>query len=145
LLGCRHGGRSLAAIEVSGSVVPASYKIDKVRGVVLSHYSGHLTDDDILGHQRRLIADPEFDPTFRQLLDMREVEELAATAEGIRQLARGNPFVSGSRRAGVASRDVVFGMARMFEMMREQRGDEFRMFRSMDEALDWLDLEPDPQ
>ncbi len=125
--------------------MPASYRIDKARGVVFSHYSGLLTDDDILDHQRRLKADPEFDPTFRQLLDMREIEELTATAEGIRQLARGNPFISGSRRGGVASKDVVFGMARMFEMMREQMGDEFRMFRSMDAALDWLDLELDSE
>jgi hypothetical protein len=121
--------------------VPASYRIDKARGIVLTRYEGRLSDHDVLGLQRRLAADPEFVPALRQLIDMREIEELEITSEGIQRLAQGNPFGTGSRRAGVASKDDVYGVARMFEMMRQEKGDELRIFRSLDDALDWLGLE----
>jgi hypothetical protein len=38
----------------------------------------------------------------------------------------------------VAPTDVVFGLARMFQMMSEGRGNHIEVFRGMDDALAWL-------
>ena len=77
----------------------------------------------------------------RQIIDARDVEEVRVTAEGLRSISIATPYGPGSRRALVATSDVMFGMARMFEMLREEDGDVFRVFRSMKEAMDWLDLD----
>jgi hypothetical protein len=49
--------------------MPAFYKIDKERRLVLSFGSGVLTREDVLGHIDKLSADPDFDPGFSQLQD----------------------------------------------------------------------------
>jgi len=55
-----------------------------------------------------------------------------------RILAALNPFGAGSRRALVVASDVVFGMARMYQILTEPSPDEFELFRDFDKALDWL-------
>ena len=42
--------------------MPAFYKIDKQRGLVLSSGSGVLTKSDLVTHMQQLLHDPEFDP-----------------------------------------------------------------------------------
>jgi len=42
-----------------------------------------------------------------------------------------------ARVAFVTRRDVDFGLARVFEVHREQRDTEFRVFRSFEEAVAW--------
>jgi hypothetical protein len=42
----------------------------------------------------------------------------------------------------IASRDAVFGMARMFEVFAESYFRASRVFRTMDEGTRWLELEP---
>lgn len=99
-----------------------------------------VTDEDLLEHQRTLSRDPQFHPGLSQLIDSRGVTENAATTQGVRALIAGNPYGKGSRRAFVASSDAIFGMARMFELGRIGAEDEFRVFRSMDQARAWLGL-----
>jgi hypothetical protein len=42
-------------------------------------------------------------------------------------------------RAMVAKDDATFGLAKMFEMHRELAGEiRIRIFRNIDEALDWI-------
>ena len=120
-----------------------SYKIDKDLGVVYSTASGVATDGDLLAHQYQLSHDPDFQPYFRQLLDAREITSLNVTPEGIRALIAGNPWGNGARRALVAADETTFGMARMFELSRPNPQDEFRVFRTMDEARAWLGLSPE--
>ncbi len=46
---------------------------------------------------------------------------------------------SGLRSAAVVDPDLGFGMMRMLEILMDARGDfEFRVFRSKDDALQWL-------
>lgn len=122
-----------------------SYRIDKENGVVYSSASGIATDEEFLSHQRLLSRDPDFRPDYRQLLDGRGITELRVTPEGIRALIAGNPWGKGARRALVAADDTAFGMARMYELGRPDPVDEFRVFRSIADAREWLGLPPEPQ
>jgi hypothetical protein len=45
----------------------AFYKIDKERHLVMSTGAGVLTLPDLLAHQEKLLADPDFSPDFSQL------------------------------------------------------------------------------
>ncbi|MBI3873324.1 MAG: hypothetical protein HY304_09645 [candidate division Zixibacteria bacterium] len=68
---------------------------------------------------------------------------MKVTAEGIRAVAANNPFDRGARRACFAATETIFGLARMVELGRVNPKDEFRVFRSMNEARAWLGLPPE--
>ena len=55
--------------------MPASHRIDVRAGVVFSVFEGHVTNEELLGHQQRLFADPDFRPTMNQVIDAGTVHE----------------------------------------------------------------------
>ena len=119
--------------------MPASYKIDKQHSLVTSIESGVLSNIDCKNHQRQLAADPNFNPIFSQLIDLTQVTKLALTAEDVRQLAQAKIFSDCSRRALLASSDELFGMSRMFGILRDTMGETgVRVFRSREEAMLWV-------
>jgi hypothetical protein len=119
--------------------VSAFYKIDKERKLVLSSGTGVLTKEDILGHMDRLSKDPDFDPNFSQVSDFTQITVLGIGPEDVRQLAQRNIFSPRSRRAFVVKNNLQFGLARMFEIHRELSGETgIRVFRTFDEAMDWV-------
>ena len=119
--------------------MPAFYKIDKERKLVMSTGSGVLTLTDALLHQERLLRDPDFSPDFSQLLDFTHVVRVKLSADEIRRLAQTTVFSANSRRAFVVDNDLKFGLARMFAVFRETLGEKgIRVFRNLDDALEWL-------
>jgi len=119
--------------------MPAHYKIDKERRLVMSTIFGVATMADGLAHQEKLRKDPDFDPSFSQLMDYTHVVRFEITAEDVRTLAQQSIFSPHSRRAMLVSGDLAFGLARMFEALRESFGEQgIRVFRNLDEALDWV-------
>jgi|SRR5271169_6305144 len=119
--------------------MPAYFKIDKERRLVMSTAAGVFTIDEALAHQEKLLKDPDFDPSFSQLWDLTQVTKWEITSADMRRLAQRTLFSSDSRRACVAISDVAFGYARMFEMLRENAGETgIEIFRDLDGALDWV-------
>lgn len=118
--------------------MPCGYTIDLARSLVLSRGWDVVMEREILAHVRALIADPLFAGNFHQLLDLRDVTNVQFTASTVRELVRLNPFGAGARRAVVVTNDVVFGMARMYQILADESPDELQIFRKMDDALQWL-------
>jgi len=122
-----------------GSKMPVFYKIDKERKIVMSSGSGVLTIEDIIGHQERLLNDPEFDPSYSQLSDFTHVTKVQLSSEDERLAAKKNIFLHRSRRPLVVKNDVQYGVARMFEIHRDSAGEVgIRVFRNIEEALSWV-------
>jgi hypothetical protein len=119
--------------------LPASYTIDSDRKIVLSRIWGTATEDEIRDHGQRLRNDPQFQPDFRQLLDMSELTEILVGSEMVRDAARNQFFSPGVKRALVATSDVAFGMARMYAIASEHSGQTIKVFRDMNAAEAWLD------
>lgn len=117
-----------------------AYTIDLERSLVRSRGWGVLTDRELLAHARALTVDPHFAPNFRQLADLREVTDVQITAATIKEMVRLNPFWAGARRALVITNDVLFGMARMYQILKDESPDELQIFRNMEDALQWLGL-----
>ena len=117
----------------------AFYKIEKERRLVMTSGSGVLTREDILGHQERLLNDPDFDPTFSQLIDFTQLTNTDITPADVQTAALRNIFSPSSRRALLVKNDFQYGLARMFEIHRDLAGETgIRVFRVLDEALDWV-------
>jgi len=117
-----------------------AYFVDTSRSLVLSRGYGTLTDADLMNHVRALRADAAFRSDMRQLGDFRDVTKIAISSAGVRELSSLNPWGAGSRRAVVVASDYAYGMARMYQMVREPSQDDLEIFRGLAEALDWLGL-----
>jgi hypothetical protein len=120
--------------------VPGSYLIDVANRLVVSRVWGVVAAETFIAHARGLAADSRFEPSFRQIADLREIARAELSAEDVRQIAEANPFGPGARRAVVVGADVIFGLARMYEQLADQSPDQFRVFRDYDEAVRWLGL-----
>jgi hypothetical protein len=119
--------------------MPFSYKIDKERKIVMSTGYGVFVLADALAHQEKLSKDPDFDPSFCQLMDFTHVTKLDLRAEDVRRLAQASIFSRDSRRAILVTSDAAFGLARMFEIVRSTFGERgIQTFRNLDHALDWV-------
>ena len=116
----------------------ASYQIDKARRLVISTASGFLTAADILAHQRKLLGDPNFDPTCSQIVDCTAVTGIHLSPDDVRQVTAVTIFAAHSRRAVLVATDEQSGFASMFKIMREAQGEYgIRVFRDRAEALRW--------
>ena len=119
--------------------MPTFFKIYKERRLVMSIVSGVVTLADALAHRENLRKHPDFDPSFSQLVDLSNVARIEFSREDVEKFAQDTIFSLNSRRAAVATADVAYGLARTFEMLRESKGEEgLRIFRNLDEALDWV-------
>ncbi|MGC1413871.1 MAG: hypothetical protein WA817_01200 [Candidatus Acidiferrum sp.] len=119
--------------------MPVFYKIDRERRLVMSSGTGTFNKEDALSHQNRLLADPDFDPNYSQLLDFTHVAKIDLTAADVKLLAVRNIFSPESRRAILVPNDLAFGFGRMYEILREAAGERgIRIFRSLEEALEWV-------
>lgn len=101
--------------------MPAFYKIDKKRRIVLSTGAGVLTKEDVTEHRNRLMNDSDFDPDFAQLMDFLQVTKIERTSADVRELAESSVFSPHSRRAMLVKDDLAFGFARIFQTHRELR------------------------
>jgi hypothetical protein len=125
--------------------MPAEYQIDQAQGLVLSRAWGVLQREHLIGHGERLRADPDFKPHYRQLWDLTEITKSELSYTELTAMAKISVFAPASRRAMLAPVDVVFGMARMFQMLKESEGETgIRVFRKRSEALRWLETGEDP-
>jgi hypothetical protein len=119
--------------------MPISYRILPEARLVHAVVAGVVTDADILAYRQRLNADPHFEPGMSEFVDCRNVERLEVTSQGIRGVVwhdeRHKDRLGGHQLAVVASADVVFGMARMYQT---QSNGDVGVFRTIREALDFL-------
>ena len=119
--------------------MPATYRIDVRAGVVFSMFEEHVTNEELLDHQQRMSADPDFRPTMNQVIDARGVTEVSVTAFGVRLVATPSIFAPGSRRAIIEGGASSY--ARMFQTLRSQSGEDIRIFSTVEDAHRWLGLE----
>ena len=126
--------------------MPASYQIDKPHKVVLSSASGVFDVAAALANQDQLLADPDFDPTYSQLLDFTDITAVEIDTGGVRKIAERNVFWPCPRRAMLINAEMEYSFVRMFQMLREQAGEHgIRVFRSLGDARAWIFLDPSPE
>jgi hypothetical protein len=119
--------------------MPASYKIDKQKRLVVTCAWGTCTASDALEFRQQIVKDPDFDPGFDQLADFTAITSLDMTPDDVRMLSWSTPFASESRRALVVEDALAFAFSRIYESLRSLRGDQHvRVFRNRDDAMAWL-------
>jgi hypothetical protein len=76
---------------------------------------------------------------YSAIMDLSKVVNMPVSAETIRILAENNPAVpSGTPRVIVAKQAIAYGLARMFQLSRDEMGGQLHVVQSMDEAYNVL-------
>ena len=119
----------------------AEYKIYPDDHLIVATYSGVFTVEDILGLRQRILQDPDYCADFHVLDDVTRVEEIDADFSRMAPVPSGSIITKGIRRALVAKTDLQFGMARTYQMLSDNAGHQFEVFRDYDEALAWVKLQ----
>jgi len=125
--------------------MPVHYVINKEQRLVLTVGEGILTFTEVERHQDQLLADPNRDPKFNQLIDMTNAKEVSLSVAEAKQIARRAVFSPDSRRAVVASEKSVYGVFRMMQVYHETTAGHSHVgiFYDRDEALQWLGIKED--
>ena len=127
--------------------MPIDYQIDVARRRVVATAHGTLTDSDVFDYQRAVWSRPEV-AGFDEVVDMRAVKIVELPRPGgerLRELAGTSASMdaaTSSRFAIVAPDDLAFGLGRMYAAYRgvdPRSTKEVHVFRTMEEAVAWLD------
>jgi hypothetical protein len=125
--------------------VPITFRIDKASGIVFTTIAGQTSLDEILEGLKNILNHPDFGPGLNGIADLRQ-SELNTFQADVKKIAdlmieyRGT--IGPSKAAVVVSRDITFGMTRVFQVFAEQSSVETAIFRSMEEALCWIHSSP---
>ena len=113
-------------------------------GVVFSRAHGVLTTECLDGHRQSLAETLGSQPD-RELLDLRAVEQIDLTGGAVRaEVSTDRVQLESSetpadpKLALVADREVLYGIARMYQILHEGSGLTIEIFRSMEDARQWI-------
>src|ERR1017187_5730906 len=104
-----------------GETMAFAFDFDPIHQILRSTFSGKVSDEDLLNHQRvGLLLVTSLDPRFA-VIDLSAANPFEATADGMRALAKLPPAMPQTDRPRVviAPSDHTFGMARIFEVEGE--------------------------
>ena len=120
-----------------------TFSTDHTTAIRTALFTGVIQDSDLLQAYETLLAQPDYDPTYNDLVDLRAVTRFEVSASGMRGViamyAPVDRLDVPTKLAIVAASDVTFGMSRMYEVLRgDDVPEQIRVFRSYEEAVAWL-------
>lgn len=121
--------------------MPVVYDLNPESGLIHTRCVGELQFEEVLRHFEELENDPSLPARLDVLLDLDEAESVPETEElqaVVGRMAALESKVKWGACAIVATRDVLFGMSRMFQVLSEGRFVTSRVFRDRQEAEAWL-------
>jgi hypothetical protein len=126
--------------------MPIRFRLFKSQHLILAEGTDPLTDADCSAHARRVLSHSDFKSGFFELLDLREASVSALTGNGVfmtaREVAPHIKRLTRSKLAIVVADEAMFGMARMYQLFIGEFFKGVQVFRNIDEALDFVGLEP---
>ncbi len=120
--------------------MPITYRIEAERGWIVTECTGGVTLPQVVAHFDALERDPDCPPRLDVLLDLSgmtslpDSPQIRAAAERVGLV----PNIVFGRCAIVATREALFGMARMFEVFARGHFAAVHTFRQRREAEEWL-------
>ena len=125
--------------------MPVESKVDKSKNLSKYLFTGKISADDLINTVKDIFKG---EITNNLLLDFRQAQpDENFLSQDLEKIARITKQYWELRKSGktaiVASTDIAFGLARMYEVFVriEELTHTVRVFRSMDDAIEWLDSE----
>jgi hypothetical protein len=114
------------------------FLLDRQQGVLLTRFSGIVSNVDLINHRRRLKDIFARERLRSRIVDFSEVASFEASTETIIQLAAKEDEIE---RVFIVPRPEIFGLARLYathNSLSEVR--QPQLTRTFEEAVAWLDL-----
>jgi hypothetical protein len=123
--------------------MPILHTINEELGVVLSTWVGSVSDENVVGEYRQLYDNKRWKPGFHEIADMRDVDVSGLTGKGVREVSMMvEGYTAGKcegfKTAVIASEDLPFGLARMYEAVSNESPESVMVFRTVEAALEWM-------
>ena len=123
--------------------MPITTSVEPATGARLHEVTGYLNLEELGGTLTKIYESDDFDPDQDVLWNLLKANLSAFSVDDIRQvtqLVKDNWGASDKSRAAlVVARDLDFGLTRMYQQLLEgQSSGEVRIFRNVDEAIEWL-------
>lgn len=122
-------------------------KVNREAGLVVVTGSPPLEPQDLIDHAKQLLRIPN--RPHRQLVDFRghidplvDMESVRKVAEFLRDRDSAEELQRG-KLALLADTHALYGTLRLFAVHREHESVEINVFRDIEDALRWLDIDPD--
>ena len=115
--------------------------VEPSQRLVISTFSGELTDADMLGFASLIRSHADFDPSFSEILDFSGVTAVGVSTSVIQDVSRRvSNFNLTSVHVIIAPQNVIYGLARMSQVFAEKTKPNAVVVRSMEEAREFLRL-----
>ena len=111
-----------------------------LRGTVTSAF----TDEGCTHLYRTVERLTSRDGPYAGILDLTQAPAFPISSNTVRVLAALEPAMPGGRpRVIVAPEAVIYGLFRMFELIRDSMGGQFQVVRSLEKAYDMVGVRPE--
>jgi len=120
--------------------MPVDFIIDPKACVVFLRLWGEVSSDDFVRYQRSCYSHNDFDPNFHELIDCSELRLTDANFTSMIQICSRDQWSAESRRAIVAPRTVIFGLAMMYKTLAGGKHGNIEIFRDIHKARGWLGI-----
>lgn len=101
--------------------------------------TGDVTLEEAKCEAKRLADHPLYDPLYHVMIDLRQMDSTDLDATGLRAILNKELEMGYSRKVAiVASKDHLYGLARMYQSMAVDLKSEYRVFRDYFNGLAWL-------
>ncbi len=116
--------------------------------LVVFVHTGRVPDDEFLAFYKAFFESDTFKPPMNMLVDLRETHSSSRSPEALLRFAESveeklTGITVSTKVAVVATKDLSFSLARMYEVLADSVHWNFVVFRAMDAALAWLGLPED--
>ncbi|MFA5834969.1 MAG: hypothetical protein WDA22_15945 [Bacteroidota bacterium] len=120
-----------------------TFSFDIETNIRTATYSGSISDGELIASYQALLTRPDYNPTAKDLVDLRLVDRFNVSSEALRNLiSMYNPkdrLGHRPRLAIISASDFTYGMSRIYEMLRgDEVSEEIHIFRNYDDAVLWL-------
>lgn len=124
--------------------MPIKYDIIEEQKLIMATGSGIVTANDVISHLDSLATATEYIVPMKKLVDYRSIESIIISPDEADKIARrkeelSNKF-SNEKCAFVSPGDLTFGTARVHQALVESVNINTAVFRTIEEALEWLDV-----
>jgi hypothetical protein len=121
--------------------MPVSVRIDRSRRLVVTTYSGRVTDEDVMHQVREIERNAPYEGEYRVITDFTQVTQFEISSDQIRLVAESKSPLEKARRLMVAPSDVAYGTSRMFQMLAGRTRPNISVVRSLDDAYKALGID----
>jgi hypothetical protein len=123
------------------------YEIIEDKRLVFAKGSGVVTGSDVIRHLDTLAVDERYIAPMKKLVDYRSIESIQISNEEANRIAHKKEMLSkkypGERCAFISPADLTYGTARVHQALVDGADINMEVFRSIEDALEWLDVELD--